>query len=122
MNLVPTASTTAMLALGDALAMTVLVEKGFSPDDFADLHPARHARTGGRGASIGSMHSGDDLPVVAAGTPMRAVIARDHPRALGITCVVDGDGRLSASSPTATCAARWPPSADVLRAHGRRRS
>ena len=40
MNLVPTASTTAMLALGDALAMTVLVEKGFKPDDFANLHPA----------------------------------------------------------------------------------
>ena len=39
MNLVPTASTTAMLALGDALAMTVLVEKGFQPDDFANLHP-----------------------------------------------------------------------------------
>ena len=39
MNLVPTASTTAALALGDALAMTVLVEKGFKPDDFANLHP-----------------------------------------------------------------------------------
>ncbi len=39
MNLVPTASTTAMLALGDALAMSVLVEKGFQPDDFASLHP-----------------------------------------------------------------------------------
>src|SRR5687768_12790859 len=39
MNLVPTASTTAMLALGDALAMTVLVQKGFQPDDFANLHP-----------------------------------------------------------------------------------
>ena len=39
MNLVPTASTTAALALGDALAMTVLVEKGFKPNDFADLHP-----------------------------------------------------------------------------------
>ena len=39
MNLVPTASTTAALALGDALAMTVLVEKGFRPEDFANLHP-----------------------------------------------------------------------------------
>ena len=39
MNLVPTASTTASLALGDALAMEVLVEKGFQPEDFANLHP-----------------------------------------------------------------------------------
>ena len=39
MNLVPTASTTAALALGDALAMSVLVEKGFKPEDFANLHP-----------------------------------------------------------------------------------
>ncbi len=39
MNLVPTASTTAMLAIGDALAMTLLVEKGFRQEDFASLHP-----------------------------------------------------------------------------------
>jgi arabinose-5-phosphate isomerase len=93
MNLVPTASTTAALALGDALAMTVLVEKGFSPDDFADLHP--------RGALFKRarrveqlMRSGAALPAVTAATPMREVIAEITRGGMGITCVVDDDGRL----------------------------
>lgn len=93
MNLVPTASTTAALALGDALAMTVLVEKGFSPDDFADLHP--------RGALFKRarrvdqlMRSGAALPAVSAATPMREVIAEITRGGMGITCVVDADGRL----------------------------
>ena len=51
MNLVPTASTTAMLALGDALAMTVLVEKGFQPDDFANAAPGRQSRQASSSAS-----------------------------------------------------------------------
>jgi arabinose-5-phosphate isomerase len=94
MNLVPTASTTAALALGDALAMTVLVEKGFSPDDFADLHP--------RGALFKRarrveqlMRSGAALPAVAPTTPMREVIAEITRGHMGITCVVDDAGQLA---------------------------
>lgn len=94
MNLVPTASTTAALALGDALAMTVLVEKGFSPDDFADLHPRgtlfRRARR-----VDGIMRTGADLPAVAPSAPMRDVIAEITRGRLGITCVVDADGVLA---------------------------
>ena len=93
MNLVPTASTTAALALGDALAMTVLVEKGFSPDDFADLHPRgtlfRRARR-----VDGIMRTGADLPAVPPTTPMREVIAEITRGRMGITCVVGGDGTL----------------------------
>jgi arabinose-5-phosphate isomerase len=87
MNLVPTASTTAALALGDALAMTVLVEKGFSPDAFADLHPGgglfRRAR---RVDAI--MRRDADLPVVPSASPMREVIAEITRARMGITCVV----------------------------------
>jgi arabinose-5-phosphate isomerase len=93
LNLAPTASTTAALAMGDALAMTVLVEKGFSPDDFADLHP--------RGALFKRarrveqlMRSGEALPAVAPATPMRDVIAEITRGQMGITCVVDGGGAL----------------------------
>ena len=94
MNLVPTASTTAALALGDALAMTVLVEKGFSTDDFADLHPGgglfRRARR-----VDGVMRRGDDLPVVAPDSAMRDVLAEITRGRLGITCVVAADGTLA---------------------------
>lgn len=94
MNLVPTASTTAALALGDALAMTVLVEKGFKPEDFANLHP---------GGKLGKrlmrarqlMHAGDALPVVQLDTAMRDIIYTMSSKGLGMTSVVDGDGRLA---------------------------
>lgn len=93
MNLVPTASTTAAMALGDALAMTVLVEKGFSPDQFADLHPRgtlfRRAR---RVDAI--MRTATEIPTVAAALPMRDVIAEITRGRMGITCVVDADGVL----------------------------
>ena len=90
MNLVPTASTTAMLALGDALVMTVLVEKGFKPEDFATLHP---------GGNLGKklmrvdklMHSGDQVPLVEPTTAMREVIYEMSRKRLGMTCVVNGD-------------------------------
>jgi len=93
MNLVPTASTTAMLALGDALAMTVSVAKGFSPEDFANLHP---------GGKLGKqlmrveqlMHGGDEIPLVERTTAMRDVIYEMSRKGLGMTCVVDGDRTL----------------------------
>ena len=61
MNLVPTASTTAALALGDALAMTLLVEKGFRQEDFANLHPG--GKLGKRLMRVEQlMHAGDAVP------------------------------------------------------------
>jgi arabinose-5-phosphate isomerase len=88
MNLVPTASTTAMLALGDALAMTVLVEKGFQPDDFANLHPG--GKLGRRLMRVEQlMHQGDGVPLVQTQTAMRDVIYEMSRKGLGMTCVVD---------------------------------
>ena len=94
MNLVPTASTTAALAMGDALAMTLLVKKGFGERDFAGLHPG-----GGLGKRLlrteRLMHAGDSLPVVVANTPMRAVLQVMSDKGHGMTCVLTSDGRLA---------------------------
>jgi arabinose-5-phosphate isomerase len=92
LNLVPTASTTAMLALGDALAMTLLVEKGFQPEDFANLHPG--GKLGKRFLRIEQlMHRGTQIPIVKDDTAMRDVIYEMSSKRLGMTCVVK-DGRL----------------------------
>ena len=96
MNLAPTASTTTMLALGDALAVAVSVRKGFKAEDFAELHP------GGRlGAVLEKrlalvrdlMHSGEAVPAVAAGTLMTDVIYEMSRKKLGLTTVQE-DGKL----------------------------
>jgi arabinose-5-phosphate isomerase len=93
MNLVPTASTTAMLALGDALAMTVLVERGFQPEDFASLHPA--GSLGKRLKRVEElMHHGEQVPIVKTGTAMADVIYEMSRKGLGMTCVADDDGVL----------------------------
>ena len=93
MNLVPTASTTAALALGDALAMTLLVAKGFREEDFANLHPG--GKLGKRLMRAGQlMHAGDRLPVVATKTPIREVVEEMSKKGLGMTCVVE-DGHLA---------------------------
>ncbi len=94
MNLVPTASTTAALAMGDALAMAVLVEKGFRPEDFASLHPG--GKLGKRLMRVDQlMHGGDARPVVQLHTVMRDVIYEMSRKGLGMTSVVDNDGRLA---------------------------
>jgi arabinose-5-phosphate isomerase len=94
MNLVPTASTTASLAMGDALAMTVLVEKGFKPEDFANLHPG--GKLGKKLMRVEQlMHAGDALPVVQLHTAMRDVIYEMSRKGLGMTSVVEKDGRLA---------------------------
>jgi arabinose-5-phosphate isomerase len=94
MNLVPTASTTAALAMGDALAMTVLVEKGFKPEDFASLHPG--GKLGKKLRRVEQMmNSGDALPVVQLHTAMRDVIYEMSRKKLGMTTVVEKDGRLA---------------------------
>ena len=94
MNLVPTASTTAMLALGDALAMTVLVEKGFQPEDFANLHPG--GKLGKRLKRVAMlMHGGDLIPIVQLDTAMPQVIYEMSRKGLGMTCVIDEQGTLA---------------------------
>jgi arabinose-5-phosphate isomerase len=93
MNLVPTASTTAALALGDALAMTLLTAKGFREEDFANLHP---------GGKLGKrllraeqlMHQGGRLPAVTTTASMREVVEEMSHKGLGMTCVTE-DGRLA---------------------------
>jgi arabinose-5-phosphate isomerase len=94
LNLVPTASTTAALAMGDALAMTVLVEKGFKPEDFANLHPG--GKLGKKLMRVEQlMNKGDALPVVQLHTSMRDVIYEINRKRLGMTTVVEKDGRLA---------------------------
>jgi arabinose-5-phosphate isomerase len=90
MNLAPTASTTAALAFGDALAMTLLVEKGFRQEDFANLHPG--GKLGKRLMRIEQlMHRGAHTPTVRRDAAMRDVIYEMSSKGLGMTCVLDGD-------------------------------
>lgn len=93
LNLAPTASTTATLALGDALAMALLEARGFTREDFARLHP---------GGNLGKkllevhelMHAGDALPKVRTTAPMREAIYEMSKKGLGITAVVDENDHL----------------------------
>jgi arabinose-5-phosphate isomerase len=94
MNLVPTASTTAALAMGDALAITLLVEKGFQPEDFANLHPG--GKLGKRLLRVERlMHAGIEMPKVGRRTPMSEVVREISAKRLGMTCVLDGGGALA---------------------------
>ena len=93
LGLAPTASTTAMLALGDALAVSISQHKGFRVEDFADLHPG--GRLGRKLARVSElMHSGDALPQVSLTTPMREVIYEMSKKRLGMTTVIES-GRLA---------------------------
>lgn len=93
-NVVPTSSTTATLALGDALAIALMDKRGFSIEDFASLHP---------GGTLGRklvltveelMHTGDQLPSVFQDTPMGDVIFEISSKRLGVTAVLNTDGEL----------------------------
>ena len=89
LGLAPTASTTAMLALGDALAMTLAEKRGFKEEDFANLHPG--GKLGKRLARVESlMHTGDAVPRVTPQTKMPDVIYEMSRKKLGVTAVVDG--------------------------------
>ena len=89
LNLAPTASTTAMLALGDALAIAVSLRKGFRAEDFAELHPG--GKLGKRLAKVRElMHTGDEIPLVTPSTPMTDVIYEMSSKKLGITTVQQG--------------------------------
>ena len=93
LNLVPTASTTAALAMGDALCMTLLVEKGFREEDFAKIHPG--GKLGKKLMRVDQlMHAGGTAPVVKIDTPMRDVIYEISKKALGMTCVVNAQDEL----------------------------
>ena len=93
LNLVPTASTTAALAMGDAVCMTLLVEKGFKQEDFAKIHPG--GKLGKKLMRVDQlMHGGADAPKVRTDTSMRDVIYEMSSKALGMTCVVDDNARL----------------------------
>ena len=88
LNLAPTASTTTMLALGDALAIAVSLRKGFRAEDFAELHPG--GKLGKRLAKVGDlMHTGEAVPVVSPATPMTDVIYEMSSKKLGIATVQD---------------------------------
>jgi arabinose-5-phosphate isomerase len=89
-GLAPTASTTAMLALGDALAVAVAEKNGFKEEDFAQLHPG--GKLGKRLARVEKlMHTGEALPRVAQGTKMPDVIYEMSRKKLGVTAVVEGE-------------------------------
>jgi arabinose-5-phosphate isomerase len=93
LNLAPTASTTAALAMGDALAMTLLVRKGFRVEDFASLHPG--GKLGRRLMRVEHvMHAGEAAPVVGESAPMPDVFHEMSSKRLGMTCVVDAANRL----------------------------
>ena len=94
LNLAPTASTTAAMAMGDALAVSLLDRRGFSPGDFAALHPG--GRLGKKLLRVENlMHSGDALPRVLTTAKMPDVIYEISKKGLGMTTVVAGDGRLA---------------------------
>ena len=94
-NLAPTSSTTAALAMGDALAIALLEARGFTPEDFAMSHP---------GGSLGRrlllkvddiMHAGEQLPVVASGTSLSEALLEMTRKGLGMTAITRDDGTLA---------------------------
>ncbi len=92
LGLAPTASTTATLALGDALAMSLLLRKGFREEDFAFLHPG--GKLGKRFLRVRDlMHGGEQVPLVGTATQMHDVIYEMSKKGFGITAVVD-DARI----------------------------
>ena len=94
LNLAPTASTTVAMAIGDALAVSLLEKRGFCPDDFAALHPA--GRLGNKLLRVEHlMHSGEAMPRVATDTAMPAVFHEMSAKKLGMTTVTTPDGKLA---------------------------
>ncbi len=93
LGLAPTASTTATLAMGDALAVVLFEEKGFSEEDFAGLHPG--GTLGRRLQTVADlMHAGDAIPLVSPATPLKDALLTISAKRLGVTGVVDGGGTL----------------------------
>jgi arabinose-5-phosphate isomerase len=95
MNLAPTSSTTAALAVGDALAMVLLELRGFRPEDYAALHPRGSLGWRALFRVADLMLTGDAVPVVPENTPLREVIVEMTQKRKGMTTVIDGAGRLA---------------------------
>jgi len=101
MNLAPTTSTTAVLAMGDALAMVLLDRKGLRPDDYAALHPRGTLGWRALFRVRDLMLTGDAIPVVPEDMALKDLILemtakrQGHPGGAGVTCVVDAGGRLT---------------------------
>ena len=94
LNLAPTASTTVAMAVGDALAVSLLERRGFQPQDFAELHPA--GRLGTKLLRVeNKMHSGSAMPAVSTASLMPDVIHEMSAKKLGMTTVLESDGRLA---------------------------
>lgn len=94
LGLAPTASTTAALAMGDALAMALCQKRGFKEEDFANLHPG--GKLGKRLQPVENlMHTGSEVPVVGLETPMRDVIYEISRKGLGVTAVVTEGNRVA---------------------------
>jgi len=94
MGLVPTTSTTAALAMGDALAVALLEKKGFTARDFAAYHPG--GRLGREMLLVAElMHSGEAIPIVPAGAPMSDAVREMSAKKLGMTCVSGPDSTLA---------------------------
>jgi arabinose-5-phosphate isomerase len=94
LNLAPTASTTVAMAMGDALAVALLERRGFRHDDFAALHPA--GRLGKKLLRVEHlMHAGEALPRVTEGTSMPETFHEMSKKGLGMTTVLQADGRLA---------------------------
>lgn len=94
MGLAPTASTTAALAMGDAIAITLLKKKGFTAEDFAVFHPAGNLGRRLLLTVADLMHTGSDIPLVKGDMLMKDAIIEISCRRLGITAVTDGEGKL----------------------------
>ena len=94
LGLAPTASTTATLALGDALAISLSERKGFKAEDFASLHPG--GKLGKRLMRVENlMHVGEEIPRVDIKAPMHDVIYEISRKGMGMTCVVQDDSRIA---------------------------
>jgi arabinose-5-phosphate isomerase len=94
MNLAPTSSTTAALAMGDALAMTLLDLRGLRPEDYAALHPAGTLGWRALVKVRDLMHTGEAVPVVTESATMKQALEEMTEKHRGITTVVDAEGRL----------------------------
>ena len=95
MNLAPTSSTTATLAVGDALALALLELRGFRPEDYAALHPRGSLGWRALFRVADLMLTGDAVPVVSKETPLREAIVEITHKRKGTTTVIDGAGRLA---------------------------
>ena len=95
LGLSPTTSTTAALAMGDALAMSLLEARGFAAADFAVLHPSGALGRGLRTTVAELMHGGEELPLVQASATLREALPMLSSKRLGCACVVHADGTLA---------------------------